>query len=77
MSAPADYGAALGLSDLVRVALAEDVGSGDVTTAATIPADRAGRARVIARAPGVVSGLEAFAETYRLKPLTLRLSESQ
>lgn len=65
MSAPADYGAALGLSDLVRVALAEDVGSGDVTTAATIPADRAGRARVIARAPGVVSGLEAFAETYR------------
>ena len=65
MSASTDYGAPLGLSDLVRAALAEDVGSGDVTTVATIPPDRAGRARVIARAPGVVSGLEAFAETYR------------
>ena len=65
MSPPADHGAPLGLSELVRAALAEDVGTGDVTTVATIPADRAGRARVIARAPGVVSGLEAFAETYR------------
>jgi nicotinate-nucleotide pyrophosphorylase (carboxylating) len=65
VSATSDYGAPLGLSDLVRAALAEDVGSGDVTTAATVSADRAGRARVIARAPGVVAGIEAFAETYR------------
>ena len=65
MSVTADYGAPLGLSDLVRAALAEDVGTGDVTTAATIAPDRSGRARVIARAPGIVSGLEAFAETYR------------
>jgi nicotinate-nucleotide pyrophosphorylase (carboxylating) len=65
VSVTADYGAPLGLSDLVRAALAEDVGTGDVTTAATIAPDRAGRARVIARAPGIVSGLEAFAETYR------------
>ena len=65
MSVTADYGAPLGLSDLVRAALAEDVGTGDVTTAATIAPDRAGRARVIARAPGIVSGQEAFAETYR------------
>ena len=65
MSVTADYGPPLGLSDLVRAALAEDVGTGDVTTAATIAPDRSGRARVIARAPGIVSGLEAFAETYR------------
>jgi nicotinate-nucleotide pyrophosphorylase (carboxylating) len=65
VSVPAGHGAAPGLSDLVRNALAEDVGTGDVTTAATIPADRAGRARVIARAPGVVAGIAAFAETYR------------
>ena len=65
MSVTADYGAPLGLSDLVRAALAEDVGTGDVTTAATIAPDRAGRARVIARAPGIVSGRDAFAETYR------------
>jgi nicotinate-nucleotide pyrophosphorylase (carboxylating) len=65
VSHPAERGAVLGLPDLVRAALAEDVGAGDVTTTATVSADRAGRARVIARAPGVVSGLAAFAETYR------------
>ena len=65
VSVPADYGSPLDLFHLVRAALAEDVGAGDVTTAATIPADRAGRARVVVRAPGVVSGLSAFAETYR------------
>ena len=59
------HGAPLELAELVRGALAEDVGPGDVTTAATIPADRTGRARVIARAPGIVSGLAPFAETYR------------
>lgn len=63
--ASSDFGLPLDLADLVRAALAEDVGAGDVTTAATVTGDRAGRARVIARAPGVVSGLAAFAETYR------------
>ena len=65
MIAVSGHGAPLELSELVRGALAEDVGQGDVTTAATIPAGRTGRARVIARAPGIVSGLAPFAETYR------------
>lgn len=65
MIAVSGHGAPIELSELVRGALAEDVGPGDVTTAATIPADRTGRARVIARAPGIVSGLAPFAETYR------------
>ncbi|MFN2383301.1 MAG: carboxylating nicotinate-nucleotide diphosphorylase [Gemmatimonadota bacterium] len=52
------------LSALVRAALAEDVGAGDVTTAACVPPGRPGRARVIARAPGVIAGLAAIEETY-------------
>jgi len=44
---------------LVRRALEEDVGSGDVTTVWTVPEDRVGRARIIARAPLVVSGVAA------------------
>ncbi|MGH7879298.1 MAG: nicotinate-nucleotide diphosphorylase, partial [Candidatus Binataceae bacterium] len=36
----------LDLTDLVRRALAEDVGQGDITTAATVPAGRRGRARI-------------------------------
>lgn len=38
--------------------LAEDVGRGDVTTAAVVPAGLGGRARIEARAPFVVCGLE-------------------
>jgi nicotinate-nucleotide pyrophosphorylase (carboxylating) len=52
------------LAELVEAALAEDVGPGDVTTAATIPADRRGVARVVARSEGIVAGLAPFAETF-------------
>lgn len=38
--------------------LAEDVGRGDVTTAAVVPAGLSGRARIEARAPFVVCGLD-------------------
>jgi nicotinate-nucleotide pyrophosphorylase (carboxylating) len=46
---------------VVRVALEEDLGPQhlDVTTLATIPADQVRSAAVVARAPGVVAGLEA------------------
>lgn len=53
------------LSALVQAALAEDVGPGDVTTAATVPAGLRGRARIEARAEGVVAGMAALVETYR------------
>ena len=46
----------------VRAALAEDVGSGDVTTLATVPEDSTCRAVMRARESLVVAGL-AFAET--------------
>lgn len=48
----------------VRVALVEDVGHGDVTTAAAVPGAIAGEARIIARSRGVIAGLGAVAETY-------------
>jgi nicotinate-nucleotide pyrophosphorylase (carboxylating) len=47
------------LSDLVARALAEDVGSGDVTSAATVPAGARARALITQKAPGVVFGLAA------------------
>ena len=59
------YGAPPGLDALVRAALAEDVGAGDVTTEATIPPGARGTARVVARAAGVVAGSAAFREVYR------------
>ncbi len=45
---------------LVRTALLEDLAHGnDLTTDAIVPADRAARAVLAARAPGIVAGLDA------------------
>jgi nicotinate-nucleotide pyrophosphorylase (carboxylating) len=56
---------AVPISDIVAGALAEDVGDGDVTTAATVPADARARALITQKAPGVVFGLEPAEETFR------------
>jgi nicotinate-nucleotide pyrophosphorylase (carboxylating) len=47
------------LSDLVRRALAEDVGPGDVTTRAVVPEGARARATIAQKAPGAIFGLEA------------------
>jgi nicotinate-nucleotide pyrophosphorylase (carboxylating) len=53
------------LGEIVRRALAEDVGSGDVTTEATVPADVRARARIVQKQAGVAFGLELVEETMR------------
>ncbi len=45
----------------VKLALAEDIGGGDVTTEATVPAEAVARAALVAREPLVLAGL-ALAE---------------
>jgi nicotinate-nucleotide pyrophosphorylase (carboxylating) len=45
------------IADLVRRALEEDVGAGDATALATVPADARGKARIIAREEMVCAGL--------------------
>ena len=44
-------------SQLIDLALAEDVGTGDITTMATIPADARSTARLVAKARGALSGI--------------------
>jgi nicotinate-nucleotide pyrophosphorylase (carboxylating) len=53
------------LRDLVRRALAEDVGDGDVTTDATVASDVQARGVFLAKAACVVAGLEVAFETFR------------
>jgi nicotinate-nucleotide pyrophosphorylase (carboxylating) len=53
------------LRDGVARALAEDVGAGDVTAEATVPAEARGRARIVQKEAGVVFGLGVVAETMR------------
>jgi nicotinate-nucleotide pyrophosphorylase (carboxylating) len=53
------------ITDVVARALAEDIGDGDVTTAATVPRDARARAVITQKAPGVVFGIDAAEEAFR------------
>ena len=59
------------LSPIVAAALAEDIGAGDVTTAATIPAEARASAYIHAKEPCVICGLDVVAETFRQVDLHL------
>lgn len=52
------------LLEIVRAALAEDVGSGDATTLATVDPAAQARAAITQKAPGVVFGLAAAEATF-------------
>ena len=65
-------------TDLIERALAEDVGDGDATTAATVDADARARATITQKAPGVISGLAVAEAVFarldpdaRIEPLCL------
>jgi nicotinate-nucleotide pyrophosphorylase (carboxylating) len=51
--------------ELIEAALAEDVGDGDATTAATVDEAARGRATITQKAPGVISGLDLAAAVFR------------
>jgi nicotinate-nucleotide pyrophosphorylase (carboxylating) len=53
------------LDELVARALAEDVGDGDATAAATVRADARAVARIRQKAPGVVYGLDLAERAFR------------
>jgi nicotinate-nucleotide pyrophosphorylase (carboxylating) len=52
--------------DLIRRALAEDIGAGDVTTRATVPDGAKGRGELLAKCDLVVAGLDVACRTFEL-----------
>jgi nicotinate-nucleotide pyrophosphorylase (carboxylating) len=56
---------ALQVRRIVRQALAEDIGPGDITSESLIPAKSRGRAFIVSRAPGVVAGIPVAREVFR------------
>ncbi|EAQ02645.1 nicotinate-nucleotide pyrophosphorylase [Pseudooceanicola batsensis HTCC2597] len=63
------------LEPLVRAALMEDLGTyGDITTRTVIPAGTTYAARLNAREPGVVSGLQIAALAFRLVDPALKIT---
>jgi nicotinate-nucleotide pyrophosphorylase (carboxylating) len=53
------------ISESIRRALAEDIGSGDVTTDSIVPANASLRGRLIAKQSGVVAGLTIAEAVFR------------
>ena len=58
---------------LIEMALAEDIGTGDITTAATIPADVMAQAVLVAKDDGILAGLPIVAEVLSAVDGALRL----
>lgn len=52
-------------STLIDLALAEDIGSGDVTSNYFVPEDREARGLIVAKADGVVAGVEIAEEVFK------------
>jgi nicotinate-nucleotide pyrophosphorylase (carboxylating) len=66
------------LHALIRQALDEDVGAGDVTTLATVPEQARARALISQKAPGVIYGLHVAEATFKAldaRARTERLTE--
>ena len=54
-----------GLDEIVDLALNEDIGTGDVTTLATVPADREANGTILAKEAGVISGMDVARFVFR------------
>ncbi len=52
------------MTAIVRLALEEDIGPGDITTEACVPESQMARGRFLAREPLIVAGLEILRELY-------------
>lgn len=62
---------------LIRHALSEDIGSGDVTTQAVIPEEARGSARIIAKEPLVVAGTQVAQRVFLLVDPSLKVGIRQ
>src|SRR5436190_9796829 len=60
------------MKDLIKQALAEDIGKGDATSKLTVPLDAQARARIDQKEPGVIAGLEVAEAVFREVDKSLR-----
>ena len=60
------------MTEIVRLALEEDIGSGDVTTRACVPESQPACGRFIAREPLIIAGLSVLQELYPVLQLYKR-----
>jgi nicotinate-nucleotide pyrophosphorylase (carboxylating) len=56
------------VDETIRLALEEDVGSGDVTTSSVVPPDAEARAEFVAKGAGVLCGLDVADRAFAMVP---------
>lgn len=54
------------VDDLIKIAIAEDLGDGDHTSLSTIPADAQGKARLIIKQDGILAGIDVALEIFKI-----------
>jgi nicotinate-nucleotide pyrophosphorylase (carboxylating) len=59
------------ITDAIRRALAEDIGAGDITTEACVPANATAQGHFLARAPMIVAGVELLRQIYDVERVDL------
>ena len=59
---------------LIKAALAEDIGTGDVTSRLTVPASKRARAALVARSGGVLAGIAVCRDTFLSIDPTVRFT---
>ena len=59
------------LKTLIHLALAEDIGRGDVTTRVLVPRNQRGAGVIVAKEPGVLSGIKLAGEIFRQRDPSL------
>ncbi len=64
----------MNLDELIKQALAEDIGSGDHTSLSTIPATATGEAQLLIKANGVVAGIEVAQRVFEILDHTLQFT---
>ncbi|MBR3828070.1 MAG: carboxylating nicotinate-nucleotide diphosphorylase [Bacteroidales bacterium] len=62
------------LDELIRMALQEDIGDGDHSTLACIPADAEGSAKMVAKQDGILCGAEVGKRVFQFVDKTLNVS---
>ena len=63
------------IRNIIEAALAEDIGTGDITTQATVSRKKKGRAQAIAKGDFVIAGIEVFAETFQLLDRSIKVKK--
>lgn len=60
---------------IIKNALAEDIGTGDITTAATVRAGKKGRAKAIAKDSFIVAGIDIFEATFKILDRNIKVTK--